>query len=413
VPQSLEAQTELKHISAAKHLLIGPQSSKPNMAIVQDSLLGVYKMTKGTVLIPKHIFYDITMKLDIRVDVIEKLKHIRRVLKMKGKKIQAFTGKGLISFFLPQDLHYENKNNADPLEPVVKIYRGVLYEGAFNKAIVGSAHNSLIQIINKEYGPDEASAFIDHVQFVTNAWLVTSTFTVGLNDCMITSAESQQEIKAVVDRYYIEAEGVKETTKHAGIREMRVNGALSKARDAGMRLAKNALNPDNAFISTVTSGSKGDYFNIAQITGLLGQQSIQGQRIPKQLNHGQRTLYHYPFGELSVEREYESRGFVTSSFIKGLNPREYFMHAISGREGVSNTSLSTSISGYLQRSVVKLSEDMVTQQDGSVRDTAGKIYQLSYGEDGIEPKQLVRVNGKPEICDVGRIVDRLNDNVKK
>ena len=55
--------------------------------------------------------------------------------------------------------------------------------------------------------------------------------------------------------------------------------ALSKARDIGMRIAKNGMSLDNNFIKTVTSGSKGNFFNIAQIAGLLGQQNLLGERI--------------------------------------------------------------------------------------------------------------------------------------
>ena len=64
------------------------------------------------------------------------------------------------------------------------------------------------------------------------------------------------------------------TTSNPLIKEAKINEALSKARDIGMKLAKDALADDNNFISTVTSGSKGDYFNIAQIAGLLGQQNF-------------------------------------------------------------------------------------------------------------------------------------------
>ena len=47
VPQTLESQAELKDISAAQWNIISAQSSKPNIAIVQDSLLGSYRMTLG------------------------------------------------------------------------------------------------------------------------------------------------------------------------------------------------------------------------------------------------------------------------------------------------------------------------------------------------------------------------------
>lgn len=395
-------------LSAAQWHLISPQSSKPNMAIVQDSLLGAYKMTQGIKKISKSHFFNIVDKIELKEPVLRRIQHVRRILKEKGKKIQCFTGKGLFSMFLPNDLIYEKKNGIDPDEPVVKIWRGVLYEGTLNKAILGATHNSLIQVINKEYGAEAAAHFIDCVQFVTNNWLLLRGFTVGLGDCLVTSAKKQQEIQDVIKKCYIEAEGIKTTTTHLNIREMRVNAALNKAKDIGLRIAKGSLNKDNNFLSTVQSGSKGAVFNIAQITGLLGQQNLKGQRVPLFLNHGRRTLPHYPFGKLPPEMEYESRGFIASSFIKGLNPREFYFHAMSGREGISDTAMGTATSGYMQRRIVKLTEDIKIQYDGTARDIPGHIYQVAYGESGIDPCHTVRVNGKQEICDISRIVNRLN-----
>jgi len=99
---------------------------------------------------------------------------------------------------------------------------------------------------------------------------------------------------------FYRAKGVEENTYHPGIREMRISAALSKAKDIGLKIAKDALSPDNSFVQTVTSGSKGDFFNIAQITGLLGQQNITGKRIELMLNQGRRSLPHYPFSNLTI-----------------------------------------------------------------------------------------------------------------
>ena len=82
-------------------------------------------------------------------------------------------------------------------------------------------------------------------------------------------------------------------TRNELIRESRVNASLGKAKDVGLRIAKEALKTNNNFIQTVTSGSKGDFFNIAQITGLLGQQNLSGKRLPLFLNNGTRTIPHY------------------------------------------------------------------------------------------------------------------------
>ena len=180
IAQSVEAQTELRLLSASKYKIISAQGSKPNFCIVQDSLLGAYRMTLGIQPVRKDQFYDISLKLGYNIDkILKKIQHIRKVLKEKGKKVQCFNGKGLISLVLPDDLFYEKKNNSDPNEPVLKIYKGVLYEGTLDKSVLGATTNSLIQIINKEYGPDETMDFIDGVQFITNNWLLITGFSIS------------------------------------------------------------------------------------------------------------------------------------------------------------------------------------------------------------------------------------------
>jgi len=341
VAQSLEAQAELRELSASKHNIISAQDGKPNMAIVQDSLLGAYRMTLGFKMLRKDQFFNISLKLEMTVaETTAKIQHISRILRQKKKKSTPYHGKGLISLILPEDLIYEKKNNCDPNEPVLKIYRGVLYEGSINKSIIGSAHNSLIQIMYKEYGPDAAAKFIDGVQFITNNWLLISGFSVGLEDCLIQGERKEEEISDEIKKCFIEAEGIKTTTTHPIIRELRISAVLNKAKDIGLRIAKDALDPNNNFLSTVNSGSKGDFFNITQITGLLGQQNLLGQRVIPSLNHGKRSLPHYPFGNLPVDLEYESKGFIASSFIKGLNPKQFYFHAMSGREGICDKLVS-------------------------------------------------------------------------
>lgn len=409
VPASLEAEAELRLLSASKHKIISSQSSKNTMCIVQDALVGSYRMTLGIKPVNKEQFFNISLTTGYTVEkIMNKINHIRRIYKEKGKKVQCFHGKGLISLILPDDLIYEKKNNADPNEPVVKIYRGVLYEGALDKNILGSVHNSLIQTIHKEYGPDSASEFIDGIHYVANNWLLVSGFSVGLKDCMVQGEDKVEKINDVIEKCYIEAENIKSTIKHHNIREIRITNTLSKAKDVGLKIAKDALDPENNFLSTVKSGSKGDFFNIAQITGLLGQQNISGQRVKLLLNNGKRTLPHYPYENLSLQNEYESRGFIDSSFIKGLNPKQYYFHNMSGRESTCDTAMSTATSGYMQRRIIKLTEDIKTHYDGTCRDSVNNIYQLIYGEDGYDPKKMIKVGKSLEICDVSRIVEKLN-----
>ena len=412
VPQTLEARAELEFLSNVESNIISPQSSKPNITIVQDSLLGAFRMTKGFLPVKKSQFFDISMKLELRDDVLDRIQHISSVYKKMGIKQTPYNGKGIISLFLPRDLLYEHKNGGDVENPVVKIYQGVLYEGTLNKDSLGSSFNSLISVINKEYGSEEAGYFVDSIQFCTNEWNLIYGFTIGLGDCLVADKEKNKEISGVVQKSYIEAEGIKDTTTHSGIRELRINATLNKAKDVGLRIAKESFDPSNNFLSTVQSGSKGDFFNIAQITGLLGQQNLKGNRVPQLLSNGKRTLPHYPLQPISPEMEYESRGFISSSFINGLNAREFYMHAMSGREGISDTAMGTATSGYMQRRIVKLMEDMKTQYDGTVRDNTGHVYQFAYGNTNLDPTKTVKVNGEQQTCNVSRIINRLNDKYK-
>lgn len=390
------------------------------MCIVQDALLGAFKMTLGNKRIRKEQFCDIAIRLDLTTNqIVEKIKLIKAVGKIKGKNLiykakkkgkitEHFACKALMSLALPDDFYYEKENKADPEEPVVRIYKGVLYEGALDKSVLGATTNSLIHIIHKEYGPDVTASFIDSVQFISNNWLLIDGFSIGIEDCLSKNKKQDEEIKDVIKKCFIEAEFIKETTSHPGIREVRITGILNKARDMSLKKAKDGIDPNNNFLSTVNSGSKGDFFNVAQITGLLGQQNLQGKRIVPTLNNGTRTLPHYPFEDLPIDLEYESRGFIDSSFIRGLEPRQFYFHAMSGREGCCDTAMNTATSGYIQRKIVKLTEDITIQYDGTVRDAIGSIYQLAYGENFIDPKTTIKVDGIQQSCDIASIANKLN-----
>jgi DNA-directed RNA polymerase beta' subunit len=172
--------------------------------------------------------------------------------------------------------------------------------------------------------------------------------------------------------------------------------------------------PDNNFIFTVQSGSKGDFFNIAQITGTLGQQNLEGSRPFPCLDNNQRTLPHLPRVIVNdVDLKYRSRGFVASSFIDGMDPMEMFFHAMSGREGIIKTAMGTADTGYIQRSIVKLNEDLKIEYDGSVRDARKNIYQFAFGHHGFDPA-LININHNSFLgdyvvpVDIERLADRLN-----
>ena len=275
-------------------------------------------------------------------------------------------------------------------------------------SITKSVLSSIVQTLHHDYG--SALGFIDNIQFAANLWLTRFGFSIGLGDCK-PQPGLKETVQRNVTKCFAEAQKINDTVFNPKIKHAKVSMALARAKDMGMKAAKDAFDDTNGFVSTVSSGSKGDYFNVCQITGLLGQQNVGGGRIVPELNNGTRTLPHYPI--YPIEENYESSGFVRNAFIRGLKPQEFFFHSMSGREGVSDTALKTAVSGYTQRKMIKIMEDIQVNYDGTVRNSSGDIIQWEYAYDGLDRTQTIPRDGHTDFCDIERLAERLNADFDK
>jgi len=127
----------------------------------------------------------------------------------------------------------------------------------------------------------------------------------------------------------------------------------------------------------VDSGSKGGKTNISQIMACVGQQNVEGKRIPFGFNR--RSLPHFSKDDYGPE----SKGFVANCYVKGLTPQEFYFHAMGGREGLIDTAVKTADTGYIQRRLIKALEDVQVKYDGTVRTSRDQVIQFIYGEDGM------------------------------
>lgn len=411
LPQELDSVAELKNLATTKHKIMTSQSTKNIICITQDPLLGMYLLTRDDVDLGEAKFFDICMKGDgwTTEYILDTLEHIKKVQMQEGKFFPIYSGKSLLSLMLPKTLDYTKKNDARKDEPTVRIVKGVMLEGAINKANIGSGHNTLIHVLYKEYGQDIAIDFVNNVQFIPIQYLTHSSFSIGIQDCVNDLSEKTEQIAY---KSFIEAKDAEENIAHPKIRELKICAILDKARDRAQKLAKDKMVVGNGFVSTVTAGSKGEYFNITQITSMLGQQIHMGQRIQKNMNRGKRTLPHYPKENIGIEQEFESQGFIKHSFLHGLNPQEFIWHAVSGREGISDTALKTASSGYVTRKMAKIGEDVKVQYDGTVRGINNSIIQWNYGGDGFDRHQMAFKDGDVCFADVDRIASRLNNELE-
>ena len=128
----------------------------------------------------------------------------------------------------------------------------------------------------------------------------------------------------------------------------------------------------------IKSGARGNILNLSQIAGCVGQQALRGKRIAKGFEN--RTLSCFKKGDVSPD----ARGFIRSSFRRGLHPAEFFFQSMVSRDALIDTALRTPKSGHLYRRLANALQDLRVEYDGSVRDSGGRLVQFNYGEDGID-----------------------------
>ncbi|HZD44198.1 MAG TPA: DNA-directed RNA polymerase subunit A', partial [Methanomicrobiales archaeon] len=273
----------------------------------------------------------------------------------------------------------------------VRIVDGELICGTVDKKSVGAFDGQILHRIIRQYGTKRASDFIDSLTKLAIRGIMIDGFSFGIDDEDLDKTEYGQ-IREVLDnaamdverRIRIFREGQLEPMPGRTLEEtleMQIMQVLGRARDRTGEIAGRHLGLNNSAVVMAVSGARGSMLNLTQMAGCIGQQSVRGERIMR--GYEDRTLPHYRKGDLGSE----AHGFIKNSYKSGLSPTEFFFHAIGGREGLVDTAVRTSQSGYLQRRMINALQDLKVAYDGSVRTTGGRIIQFKYGEDGTDPSK--------------------------
>ncbi|CAK4403904.1 unnamed protein product [Aphanomyces euteiches] len=413
VPQSMTARAEAQELMIVHKNIITPQRNAPVLGIVQDSLLGVQKFTKRNIFIEKDLMMNMLMWVYTWDGKVPTPAILLPDKTQAGKYRPIWTGKQIMSTIMPNinfmgycSTHEKDPNKKDCDEPFrrkmsprdthVIVQNGELLAGIIDKKTIGAGAGGLIHNTVLELGNDEAKRFLGATQYLVNCWLVWHSFTVGISDT-IADVKTLKSIVDIITNAKIQVQDLVVTGQKGKLElqpgrtmiqtfEQFVNKVLNSARDQSGREAQGSLDETNNIKATVTSGSKGSYLNISQIIACVGQQNVEGKRIPYGFHH--RTLPHYGKDDLGPE----SRGFVENSYMKGLTPQEFFFHAMGGREGLIDTAVKTAETGYIQRRLVKAMESVMARYDGTVRDSNGEIIQFLYGEDGMDAVWVEKQN---------------------
>jgi DNA-directed RNA polymerase II subunit RPB1 len=359
VPQSIASATELRYIASVLRNIVSPRTNSPIIQLFQDTMTGAYRISQPNVEVPEPIAMNI-------------LARIRLPFSRKNRK---WTGSELISAAFPM-MNYKGR---------ITLKNGQLNAGDI---IQKGAFSGLLHVVYTDFGPERCGQLINDIQSIVTQYNLYTGFSVGTSDLIanqVTLDFVADQLKTGRDRVSVILSDM-----HAG-QFVNVSG-LSDGEDLEDKISSalkdvaaninteviKSMSKDNRIVQMVDSGSKGGEHNITQMVALLGQQLIEGRRVQYTLQD--RTLPHFSRYDDGVE----SRGFVQHSFVDGLMPAEFFYHAQAGREGLIDTAVKTSDTGYIQRRLMKSMEDQHVEHDGTVRNVTGSVIQFVYGEDGMD-----------------------------
>jgi DNA-directed RNA polymerase II subunit RPB1 len=394
MPQDPESEAELKNLAAVPYQIVSPANNSSIIGIYQDSMLGSYQFTRPNLRFSPREAMNILMMFN---NVNEK-KLLEEIQKEGG-----ITNFDILSqIFPPLSMKYktkafkEDKDDAKTSNAVIEIKNGTYIRGQMDKSVMGAGTKGLLQRVCNDFGNMASAKFIDDLQNIVTEYMKSSAFSVGISD-LISDKKTNDDIIQVITKKKTDVKNLIDQVQ-IGIFEnntgktneeefeTQVNSILNQATSESGKIGLKNLSKDNRFVTMVQAGSKGSDLNISFMISCLGQQNVDGKRIPYGFEN--RTLPHFTkFDDSPV-----ARGFVESSYINGLSPQELFFHAMGGRVGLIDTAVKTSTTGYIQRRLIKGLEDLMVSYDMTVRTNKNKIVQFCYGDDNID---TVKVENQP------------------
>ncbi|MDP3728692.1 MAG: DNA-directed RNA polymerase subunit A' [bacterium] len=390
IPQTEEARAEAEILMEVETQIMSPKHGLNVIGCIEDAVTGNYLLTDERT----EMSYQEAIELLISIG----LEDTKKLNKFKKK----VTGKEVFSAVLPEDFNF--------VYDKVTIENGQLKSGQIDPKTIGQDNGTLLRDINRSYSETECVDIFGKIFKLGIAYLQKRGFTITTSDADIPEdirekaktiiQDAIEAVNDIIDQYEkgklknLSGKTVEQTL------ELMVMQKLNEIRNTvGKMISRSVSDTNNAII--MSRAGKGNILNLAQTSLLVGQQALRGKRIER--GYKNRTL--------SLFREHdkspEAKGFVRHSYKNGLNPIEFFFHAMTGRDSLMDTALRTPKSGYLYRRLANALQDLKVEYDGTVRDASRNIVQFAYGDDNIDVSRSE--NGT---INVKKIIDEVSKKTK-
>ncbi|CDP10074.1 unnamed protein product [Coffea canephora] len=308
------------------------------------------------------------------------------------------------TYEVQQSENDDKENDEKKADNCLLVWKNELVRGVIDKAQFGQF--GLVHSIQELYGANTAGLLLSALSRLFTMFLQMHGFTCGVEDLIILphfDLRRKEELEGEDVGEDVHCEFVNFKRGQIGPLELQleIEKVICRDREAATasldmkmknKLTKKASQiskelllkgllkpfPKNCISLMTISGAKGSTVNFQQISSYLGQQELEGKRVPRMVSG--KTLPCFPPWDFTSR----AGGYITDRFLSGLRPQEYYFHCMAGREGLVDTAVKTSRSGYLQRCLIKNLESLKVCYDYTVRDADGSIVQFYYGEDGVD-----------------------------
>lgn len=383
---------------SVKNNLLTPRSGQPLIAPTQDFLTASFLVTQ------KDVFFNRSEFTRLCSYFADAMEHIEIPVPSIIKPVELWTGKQVFTVLLKPsrknqvivntevlEKNYSGKSTfMCPKDGYVVFQNSELLCGNLCKTTMGSGSKSgLIYSLVRDNSVKAAADCMLRLSKFSARWLGNYGLSIGIGD--VTPREKLKKEKALLlEAGNLECSKLIESYKDGTIElkpgcnaeqtlESNLNGKLSKIRDDAGKTLLAVLPRYNAPLIMAVCGSKGSNINLSQMIACVGQQTVNGTRMPNGFQD--RSLPHF----LKHSKHPDAKGFVSNSFFDGLTATEFFFHTMGGREGLVDTAVKTAETGYMQRRLMKAMEDLCAKYDYSVRTSTEHLIQFQYGDDGLDP----------------------------
>ncbi|CAL4947601.1 unnamed protein product [Urochloa decumbens] len=417
-PQDEISRAEAMNIVDANMQYIGPRSGDAVRGLIQDHIVGAVLLTKQDTLLSceeySQLVYGSCVPSNcgpresvVKVSAIKDDGALKHVLPAILRPKPLWTGKQVITTIL----NHLTKGR-DP------------FTGIIDKAQFGQY--GIVHTVHEFYGAHTAGILLSTFSCLFTLFLQLHGFTCGIDDLLLRQESDGKRMEILNKTEEARKNAYREFTKsekdlEEPVLQMEVEKIVRSNGERATvnldRLMSNELSnitssvngevlprglqktfPGNSLSLMTATGAKGGMVNMTQISSLLGQQALEGKRVPRMVSG--KTLPCFAPWDTSPR----AGGFISDRFLTGLRPQEYYFHCMAGREGLVDTAVKTSRSGYLQRCLIKCLESLKVSYDHTVRDVDGSIIQFQYGEDGVDVLKTSFLNKFKELLDNKNIV---------